>query len=34
MKNECINKKFQECNMNNFFDEEHNLRNLFFGKFS
>jgi len=33
VKNECIKKKFQECNIRDFFYEEHK-RNFFFGKFS
>jgi hypothetical protein len=33
VENECIRIKFQECNIRDFFDEEHK-RSLFFGNFS
>jgi hypothetical protein len=33
VKNECINKKFQECHTKDFFDQEHK-RKLFFRIFS
>jgi len=33
VKNECIRKKFQECHMKDFYDQEHK-KNLFLGNFS
>jgi len=33
VENECIRKKFQECNTRDFFYWEHK-RNIFFGNFS
>jgi len=32
VENECIRKKFQECNARDFFDQEHKM-NIFFGNF-
>ncbi len=31
VENECTRKKFQECNIRNFLDQEHNL-GIFFGE--
>jgi hypothetical protein len=33
VKNECIRKKFQECHMKDFFDQEHK-KEFFYGNFS